>query len=80
MGKESYFIIGFEKKASLVAKILSPVKHYKEVANSPVFKAKKVIGWGMLGTGGLAYGLHKLHKNEEAMAPAQAIYGGPYGR
>jgi hypothetical protein len=48
-----------------VLRDLKPVKWYRETAAKPSFKAKKMVGKGMLVAAPVAYGAHKLSEPPE---------------
>jgi hypothetical protein len=54
---------GFEKQAGVIGKLwgkIPAVKANRAIEASPLFKAKRVAGMGLLAGGGAIYGAHKL--------------------
>mgnify|MGYP001579309857 CR=1 FL=1 len=80
MEQKSSFVAGFLTKyaATFMSRALHPARTlgamkrlYRHEASTPLFKAKKALGWGILGTGGVAYAGHKL------LTPPQQRLTGP---
>ena len=81
MEQKSPFMTGFMAKFAAAGwwqKVRHPVqtvreanKAYQAVANTPAFKAKKALGWSILGAGGAIAAGHKL------MTPPKQQLTGP---
>jgi len=60
---EHFINVVLEKHASFLGN-LGVVKKYKATKASPIFKAKKALGIGLLGAGAVGYAVHKLNQPE----------------
>jgi hypothetical protein len=67
MGRKSSFIEGFVKRAGWYQNLAAK-------QGKPLSKLKRAVGWGALGTGAAAYGVHKATQD-----PEEKMVRGAYG-